>query len=304
MHYTKPALSFDQQADLLLKRGLIVADKQTLVLTLSLVNYYRLSAYSFPFRMIDAATGDETFKPGTTLEVIWKRYCFDRQLRLIIMNAIEYVEVAILRTRMVEIFTGKYGPFGYADIHNFSPSFLPDDHRKMIDDLAIAVQRSNEEFVDHYRNKYDEETLLPLWMSVEVMTFGQLFTFYRNLNRSEKQAIASGLGVFPPVLDSWLKTLNYIRNSCAHHARLWNRELPIRPLIPDKKHQPDWYIPGPMLNHRIYAVLTYLKYLVDILYPQNNWKNELLQIFLAYPEIELKWMGFPKKWETCPIWMK
>ena len=113
MKYTKPALSFEQQAQRLLDRGLIAPDKATLVRYLSVVNYYRLSAYWYPFKRIDPVSGDEHFAPGTTIELIWQRYTFDSHLRSLIMDAIERVEVTILRTRMVEQFTLRHGSFGY-----------------------------------------------------------------------------------------------------------------------------------------------------------------------------------------------
>ncbi len=68
---TKPALSFEQQADQLLRRG-FQADRAKLIETLSRVSYYRLSAYWHPVKR-----ADETFMPGTTLEKVWRRYAFD-----------------------------------------------------------------------------------------------------------------------------------------------------------------------------------------------------------------------------------
>lgn len=78
MKYTKPALTFGQQADLLLRRGL-AADKTALIEKLRAVNYYRLTGYLYPFRK-----PDDTFRPGTTLDLVWHRYVFDRQLRVLV----------------------------------------------------------------------------------------------------------------------------------------------------------------------------------------------------------------------------
>ena len=50
MHYTKPALSFDQQLDLLRQRGLSVADNARALHWLRQISYYRLSAYCLPFK--------------------------------------------------------------------------------------------------------------------------------------------------------------------------------------------------------------------------------------------------------------
>ena len=84
MRYIKPALSFEQQAQRLIDRGLIVKDKSDLIKHLSGVNYYRLSAYWYPYKQIDTKTGEEYFLPNTDFEKIWRRYVFDRKLRLLI----------------------------------------------------------------------------------------------------------------------------------------------------------------------------------------------------------------------------
>ena len=112
MKYTKPSLTLEEQAELLIKRGLVVSDRKTLLIHLNNVNYYRLSAYWYTFRQ-----ADDTLKPGTTFEMIWRRYTFDRQLRLLVMDAIERVEIAF-RTQLTNIFTLKYGAFCHLKNNN------------------------------------------------------------------------------------------------------------------------------------------------------------------------------------------
>ena len=89
MQYAKPPLTFEQQADLLIQRGMS-GDRDLLVARLSVVNYYRLSGYWHPFK----GTGDQ-FQPGTSFDEVWNRYAFDRRLRLLAIDAIERVEVAV-----------------------------------------------------------------------------------------------------------------------------------------------------------------------------------------------------------------
>ncbi len=302
MKYTKPALSFDQQAQRLLERGLVVEDKDILTARLKTVNYYRLSAYWYPFKRVDAMTGEERFAPGTRFDTIWMRYSFDRELRLLVMDAIERIEVAILRTQMVEQFARLHGPFGYADIKNFSPKFSPQDHLRLMYELNDAVQRSSEDFVGRFRRKYTGESRLPLWMVVEVMTFGQLFTFFRNLNRTEQQSISKNFDLYPPVMISWLHSLNFIRNVCAHHARLWNRELSIRPLIPDQRHHAEWHTPFTPDNRRTFTILMLANYLLGKIDSENQWQDRFLSLLSLYPEIPLNWMGVPKNWQESPLW--
>jgi len=91
MEYTKPSLTYEEQADLLISRGLL-ADRDILIATLQNVNYYRLSGYLYPFR-----NTDDSFLDGTTLNIVWRRYRLDRRLRFLLLDAIERVEVALNR---------------------------------------------------------------------------------------------------------------------------------------------------------------------------------------------------------------
>lgn len=302
MRYIKPALSFEQQAQRLIDRGLIVKDKSDLIKHLSGVNYYRLSAYWYPYKQIDTKTGEEYFLPNTDFEKIWRRYVFDRKLRLLIMDAVERVEVAILRTQMVEQFTLLYGPFGYTNIKNFSPKFSQHEHTRLLSEIDLSIDRSKEEFIYRFKNKYTNESHLPLWIAAEVLTFGHLFTFYRNLNRKEQQTLANSYSLYPPVLETWLHSLNFIRNACAHHARLWNRVLPVRPQIPDARHNPEWHSPTELDNRHIFVILTLLQHLLKNIEPNNFWKSHLEQLLREYPEVPIQLMGFPENWFDSSIW--
>ena len=292
--YSKPALTFEQQADQLLKRGL-QAERDRLIEVLGRVSYYRLSAYWYPFRQPDSS-----FVPGTTLDSIWRRYTFDRQLRLLVMDAIERVEVAVLRTSMVEQHSRKYGPFGYRDEKAFRPEFSGRDHQRMVDEIDQATSRSREVFVAHFQSKYSSEPGLPLWMAAEVASFGTLFTFYRHLHFHEQKSLAARLGLPANVLQSWLLCLNYIRNLCAHHSRLWNRELAIRPLVP--RHDPHWHQPSTPDNRRIYVVLLLLQWLLRQTAPHSGWRNRLQGLLNEYADIPLSHAGFPTGWKQSPLW--
>ena len=159
MKYTKKPLTFNKQVDLLVDRGLTVADRELLLVHLNNVNYYRLSAYWYSFRL-----PDETLKPGTTFEMIWRRYTFDRQLRLLAMDAIERVEIAVC-TQLTNIFTLKYGAFGHLKKGNF-PNIDPERWNDLIYKIRDEADHSQERFVEHFRQKYEKETDLPLWMAV------------------------------------------------------------------------------------------------------------------------------------------
>ena len=108
MEFTKPFLTFEEQADLLISRGMI-ADKGVLVEHLEDVGYYRLSGYWRIFR-----NDDETLREGATFERVWDLYVFDRQFRLVVLDAIERVEI-YFRTQLAHMLARDTGKFGYLD---------------------------------------------------------------------------------------------------------------------------------------------------------------------------------------------
>ena len=295
MKYTKPPLTSEQQANLLISRGLI-ADKDILIERLESVNYYRLSTYLYTFRL----PGD-TYKSVTTLDKVWKRYTFDRQLRLIVLDAIERAEVA-LKTQITQFFSYNHGPFGHFDKSKFDSSMSDNDYNNFISDIRGKAETSKEVFVEHFRNTYDEFPELPLWVAVEIMSFGNVFTLYRNMKNHDKRKISFKYNIAGKILESWIKSLNYTRNICAHHSRLWNRELAIRPYIPDYKNHPEWHSPEPIDNKRIFAVLSLLSYLITYVAPQSKWNERLKNLLNDYNEIPIADMGFKGNWQDYDFW--
>ncbi len=185
MNYTKEALSFEEQADRLLERGLI-AEKAELIRRLEAVSYYRLSGYLYPFRCQD----QDAYKPETTLETIWRRYCFDRRLRVLVLDAIERIEVAV-RTQLIYHFAHEHGAFGYC--HEGSlPNLKVSDYIAWRDCLITETRRSKEPFANHFKKKYgDTHQNLPIWMIAELMTMGSVLTFYKGVSDSLRTTVAS-----------------------------------------------------------------------------------------------------------------
>jgi abortive infection bacteriophage resistance protein len=295
MKYNKPPLTFDEQIDLLISRGLVVADRKSLLIHLNNVSYYRLSAYWYTFRQ-----DNDMLKPGTTFEVIWRRYTFDRQMRLLVMDAIERVEIAV-RTQLTNMFTLKYGPFGHLDPANL-PKIDHDRWNDLVQKIRDEAVHSQERFVAHYNQKYAEEADLPLWMAVELMTFGMLFTFFRGTESEIKRSVAAVYGISAEVLESWLHCLNQVRNICAHHGRLWNKVLGVKPAIPRRNKHPHWYHPVEVKNERLFSVLTLLRYFIAYVAPLSKWPHRVEKLLKDYSDIPLAPTGFPENWKDCPIW--
>lgn len=302
MKYDKQPLLFDEQADLLLRRGM-AGDRDIMIRRLRQVSYYRLSGYAFPFRVPAATRTDQRdtqFAPGTTFQAVWNRYAFDRRLRLLLLDAIERIEIAV-RSLLATHHAMRFGTFGYADSPTSLPELRQADRPKFTEKLRDEQARSKDVFAGHFRAKYgDLHPYLPIWMAAEVLSMGTLLTLYRSCGRDVRQAVADEFGVHEVVFASWLLTLNTIRNACAHHGRVWNREFGTKPKIP--RRQPEWHSPVEIRGDRVFAVLTICKWCLDRIAPQSRWPCRLYALLAEFSEVPTLSMGFPPTWESSAIW--
>ncbi len=318
MKYTKAALTIDQQADLLLGRGL-VANKPELMERLKAVNYYRLSGYLYPFRQ-----PNHQYAPGTTLALVWRRYCFDRKLRILLMDAIERIEVAV-RTQVVHEFVVAHGPFGHLDARVL-PGFQKGksstrwkknivrfftlkgiegtEHEKWVAKLRNEKNRSKEEFVKHFNDVYGmDHEHLPLWMACEVMTCETLQQLLGSMEPALVKQAAAHFGFPDQQFLSWTKAIFSLRNACAHHARIWNRVFGVKPSLPGKNKNPQWHIaPGFDLD-RVGLQLTVCHFWLGKITPTTQWRQRVFDLFAQYPEIPLTSMGLPPGWQAHPLWL-
>ena len=229
--YTKTALSYADQLQQLKNRGLIIEDEPKALHLLEVISYYRMSGYWYPLL---ADKQNHRFKPTATFETAFNIYKFDRELRLLVLRELEKIEVAV-RSKMIYVLSHSLGPFWYLDSANFSNS---GKHTETLSKIRIEYSRSDEEFVQAFKNKYSDP-MPPSWMMLEVSSFGTLSSLYSYLQPTRyKRDIAQYFGLADKVLSSWLHSIVYLRNVCAHHARLWTREMQIQPIIPRNPHRP------------------------------------------------------------------
>lgn len=293
MKYNKLHLSFDQQADRLIQRGLI-ADRTILIKRLQSVNYYRLTGYLFPFRL-----PDNSFKPNTSFDMVWQNYCFDRQLRLLIFDACERIETA-LKTNVVYELSLLGGGFCHLDLKSL-PNLKRVEHEKLLRIIKEETKRSKEVFVAHFFDKYgDKHDFLPLWMVAEVLSFGTIHNLFKGLTTQCQKSISEKYFIDRFVFISWMHAIKVIRNACAHNGRLYNRELGVKPRIPNKEKK--WNEPKKIDNSRIFSILTILNYLLQIIAPESNWKIKLITLLDENQGIPLSVMGFYEGWETHGLW--
>jgi abortive infection bacteriophage resistance protein len=309
--YNKVPLTFQDQLTLLKKRDLVIDDEPKAINYLSEISYYRLSAYFLPYQKTK-----DTFNEATSFKQIIDTYSFDRELRLLVFDCIERIEIAI-RTQIVYGMASHYNDSHWQD--NKSLFITPyynkignlvdpySDFQSIISKAKTA--RTPEVFIKHYVDSYNSPSNPPSWMCLELLTMGELSHLYRGLkNNSDRKRIADFFDVHPTVFVSWLHTLTYIRNICAHHSRLWNRDLAIEP---EKLLKPvgNWISKPFENNKRMFYFICVLKYLITRANPTNSLKNKLQILFKKYPTIPIQYMGIPSDgkgnmldWETENIW--
>ena len=313
--FNKPPLTYEKQVELLISRGLIVTDRKRAERHLANISYYRLSAYMLPYKKKENGIIIDTFKEGTTWDDIYDLYVFDRKLRLLVFDAIERLEVAI-RTQIIYQLSHKYGSHWQDNAHIFMPSreVTLRDGRKITIDVYREIQshikeqlHSNraEVFIQHYHNKYDTPENPPSWMSVEIMYFNHLSKICTGLkNRADINGIASYFALPPKTFCSWLHTMNYVRNICAHHSRLWNRDLNIVPEKLSFSKRLVWInTPDTAKRSKNYYFFCMINYMLQVANPTSQFKTKLKELLEEYKNvISLDSMGFPQGWEEEKMW--
>lgn len=165
-----------------------------------------------------------------------------------VLDALERIEVSI-RTAVTYHLGMSYGAFAHEDASKFHPQF---DHQSWVGNLHAETQRSSDAFVTHYQTKYQGFPTMPIWMMSELISLGSLSRLYRGMQGKDKQAVAAPLRIHHKRLQDWLHVLTYVRNVCAHHSRLWNRELAIRPTA---MSEPQWNNPLLPRRDKVFCVL-------------------------------------------------
>ena len=305
MIYDKPPLSFNAQAQRLQDRGLSFDDPARVERYLSHIGYYRLSAYWLPFELpsSDSATRCHQFQAGTTFEQILELYIFDRKLRLLAMEAIERIEVA-LRTRWAGSMSLRHGSHAHMKHELFK---CPWDHARDLGKMVNELKQSKETFIVHYRDRYKKPFLPPIWAVVETLTLGALSRWLKNTDDTDvKKEIMRSFGMpTVDVVEKVFHALTSIRNVCAHHSRLWNRRFAMS--LPHIQRMRDTMQPSNSPNHahhHLYNYLVVIDMLMKAINPGSSWKTRLIELLNTINPAQQQAMGFPADWKTRTFWME
>jgi abortive infection bacteriophage resistance protein len=226
------------------------------------------------------------------------------------MDALERIEIAL----RVDIShgLGKHEKFAYLRPDLFHESFSTrldgktglTKHHAWLGKHAALINRSNEDFIRHNKEKYG----LPLavWVACEVWDFGTLSTLYAGMAEADQDAISQEYGISNGrVFASWLRSLNYLRNVCAHHSRLWNRNIVDQPKLPSEDQAPNLsaFHDDAHRRARPFMLLCITQHLMKVINPSSSWGKRLKALLendfpdLTHLDLSLEGMGVDPDWK-------
>jgi abortive infection bacteriophage resistance protein len=232
------------------------------------------------------------FVPGTAFEDIVTLYNFDRELRLLCLDAIERIEVA-LRASIINSLSVPHGPHFYLDPRHFEAI---ESYRGFFSKAAHAEYLA----ISHYQKHYNSPPYAPIWAICEAVTFGGLSHLFSGLSLANRKLVATLFGYDESILVSWFRTLNDLRNTCAHHNRLWNAKLIVNKPMAAKAVSSEL---RPPQQERFYSRAVLIVALLKNVEPASDWRRRLLDLLTRYPRVQVIEMGFPADWAIRPFWL-
>lgn len=286
---------YDQLIEQLLQKGMLIPDKQRALRKLAQVGYYRLGTFWYSCRQpsSNSVKPYKHFLPKTDFNEIFKLYLLDKRLRLLLMDAIERIEVA-LKTKIAHEL-GRYSPLAHLEDAYINPKQLKDFNHKGIDRNTWKewlkrqqdeISRCKEDFIEKYKKKNKTP---PIWVAVETWSFGTISKYFELLKKRYQNKVAQELGIDNSKnLVRWLQAISILRNRCAHHTRVWNQlernplNLPTNSVIFSRLQEFN-----SQERKRIFVLILIIDYLVKNIGPSSHWLSRIIKEIEQPPNLPI-----------------
>lgn len=284
MEYNKPPKTIDEQVNLLKERGLIINDEDKLKRYLTNISYYHFSIYFKHFQKNDE------FIKDTSFEDVLNIYVFDQKLRILLLDVLERIEKSFKCRLAYEMALFSSDSCWIANTKYFQNVV---EHNNRIIELLENLRYSKEIYIRHFYEKYDSPKYPPIWMVIETLTFGECVMIFNQLLPEYRKIIAETYRINKKFISNWFHALSIIRNFCAHHSRLWNREMVI---ILSQKHGLYKNLFNNENGNRLFNYLIVMQIINCKFNPTSKWIERLEQIINEH-NINISHMGFPDDWK-------
>lgn len=275
----KQPKTYDEQIQIFKNRNLIIEDEQFAKNILSEINYYRLSAYSLTLKT------DDIFHEDVTFNHIFNLYEFDRKLRLQLISLLEKIEISF-RAKISYYLAHEYGAAAHFNKDNFKNEEYFIDMTRQIDS---EINRSKEIFITHHKDKY--ESIFPVWVIIEVISFSLLSKIYSNLKDEDQTNIASLYSNNRFYIRNWMYALSTVRNICAHFGRFYNRHLPIHFKISKNDSEKINY------GNTTFCSIFIMGKIIEDKQLFNSVIINIAALIEGYTDVNITQLGFPENWE-------
>ncbi len=267
--------------------GMAISDREQAIHSLRHIGYHRLSSYWQPFQVRSNNESGPVFQADVEFGDVIQHYVFDGYLRSTLVEALGQIEISVRA-----LWANRLADEGGDRAHLNPDLFTREKHQEYL----LELERSYNRAVERGSADWNVATI---WEATESMSFGQLSKWYDSISaRRIRNEIAMHYGFNQKVLSSAIRNLAHLRNICAHHGRLWNRNLYTGIRIPKALAE---YC-NPTATDALYNRLVIIAYLTGIIDPQIFWKSELVDLMISYPSISKERMGFPSNWQDMDFW--
>jgi abortive infection bacteriophage resistance protein len=284
----KQATTAEEQMAIIEQRGMtldIGVDKTTEVLRD--IGYFRLGFYSFPFEVDYPQTKhrNHQYRAGSKISDAVALYYLDVDLRAILSKYIYRIEVNF-RTNMVYQISNRY--LG-SNTWFVDPAVMERKYIEAFDAKIYTDSFKLNPVIKRHHKKYINDKYAPAWKILEFISFGGIFTTYKNLKDMEiKQQIAARYGIRNVnVMENYMQSIVEIRNICAHGRVLFDHAL----------RKPLKSGPAALINvqneYKLHSAIEVISFIVNSISQNraNDMQAEIEQLFNKFRnDAPIRWI--------------
>ncbi|WP_247948573.1 Abi family protein [Streptococcus gordonii] len=274
--------SYEEQIKLLESRSMCFgneASRDKAINSLSIVSYYKIKEFAKPFAKITKNGTEKIINyQNTKFEIVISRYYQDKNLRLNLLHAIEDIEVA-LKTKIAYVL-GKSDLNGYGYL-NFSKwcnkeeyckHYLKYSENKFRKNLLVELRESSNSEIDE-KLKIDQSKYPPIWLAVNVLTFGQMVNMLELMSVRNLSKISNFFNCDNSELISWLKCINLVRNICAHNSNIIDFKFKTVPQLTDEWKNDLYELKPGVYSNRIALPFLIISYMMNKINPKYHFSD-------------------------------
>ncbi|MGB9369274.1 MAG: Abi family protein [Xanthobacteraceae bacterium] len=257
-----------------------------------MIGIARFEEYAYPFK-------NEMKRRKTPIGVsnVFRLYKFDRKLRLLSLDAIERIEVAVKSAVQSELVSIR-GVEWFRDAR-FVDSLAPKLYQELEHDVLQVPAMLDD------RGKPKPLSEFPSERIMDVLSYKRIENILTGLRRQNRKNVAARFpDVSAELLVSWFSSFRFVRNTAAHHTRLWNMWFRVAPTIHN-----EWYGTFGSVTKgyekRYYAQALAMYYLLRRIARNTRWHKRLYELMSSDGPNSLdvlQLMGFPGDWHESPFW--